>query len=526
MFNVDQADTSCDAFNSITGGQSGSIVRFIVGLDTEPRVLTRDEAADLLADPFAIHVLLHDTFPTTADEVIAALDAAVGDDPTLGSASQRSFLVGEGGQLPTQGDDVESTNRGLRFLVSRGSAPHGPELVISASRPDRGLVELMAWDERQDGFNYYRTLDMPGQWVFAGNSRHALSAPTQGKGPFESHPSGNLLMKELKLPWLHWHSFRAEIFDSAFDEVDGRVSHAWFVDKDGAETCETAVVMPSINRWTSARLDKAVAADGTIPDPARIIEQIVTTSTVNLVTSKMESEVAVRADAVDLPPTFFVDADALRLLGLPGPPPLSVPGATYADSLVRFGFVLRDGDGFEQAGDTHFAFVVPERAFEDLELLRQAVGRGVLTDRLAATLLMVDFPNPVFSTRRAVLLQHAPASGTAGPDAGELSAQYEAAIESAAATAPAGSPEQEFASLWTAGDGWREAFAQLLMRYYDALRQHLATDGGFDDYVRLAEARRNRVRQMPIFETRLLFPETNLPDTPLLMRPDGSVGDG
>ena len=41
--------------------------------------------------------------------------------------------------------------------------------------------------------------------------------------------------------------------------------------------------------------------------------------------------------------------------------------------------------------------------------------------------------------------------------------------------------------------------------------------------VRLAEARRDRVRLMPIFESPLLFARTNVPSRAREMRPDGTV---
>ena len=62
-------------------------------------------------------------------------------------------------------------------------------------------------------------------------------------------------------------------------------------------------------------------------------------------------------------------------------------------------------------GDTHFCFLVPERAFEDQAVLREAIEIGLVTKRLAACLLMVDPWNPIFSDRRRALLRHVPADG-------------------------------------------------------------------------------------------------------------------
>lgn len=498
-------------------------MRFIVGEDQAPQPLTVAEINQQLKDPFATLLLGRGQFPKTADELLAGIDAVVAPDDPLGASSQLSFILGEGSQLRTAGAGTALGNSNLRFLVSRGSAPHGPELIISAAHPAQGLIEVMAWDPSTAGFNYYRNVGVSGEWAFAGNSRHALSPPTKGKGPFESHPSGSLLMKELKIPWVHWHSFKVDILDGAFPEGDLRRQHPWFTGKKGAETCETAVVLPSIVRWTSARLDQVITANGDVSDPGRLVEQIVTSPTVNLTSSLRESSAIAGSPTLDLPPTFFVDADGLDVVGLAGPPSLEVSRDLYASSLVTFEFVLSDGGSFEQAGDTHFAFVVPERSFEDTETMRQAIDRGLISKRLAAALLMVDFPNPVFSTRREQLLAHAPASATIADGTSAFSDEMAQHILDAVPTTPPGSPEREFADLWGAGDDWPTVFATLLQAYYQAIQQQLASQAGFDAYTRLAESRRNRVRHMPIFESPLLFPQTNIGAEVLAMDREATV---
>jgi hypothetical protein len=475
--------------------------------------------ASELGDPFATLLLAKGVFPRTADELLGAIDAATAPDDPL--RAQRSFLVGEDGQLGLQGRDVESTNSSIRFLVTRGSAPHGPEIVISASHPQTGLVELMAWDQIHLGFNYYRTVGDTGGWVWAGNSRHALEEPTRGKGPFESHPSGNLIMKELRFPWVHWDSFKAHIPPGVFPEGDVRSTHPWFTQLQGAETCETAVVMPSIVRWTNARFEKVVA--GSPLDHVRLIEHIVTTPTVNLATSSTESAAAKLGSGIDLPPSFFVDTEAMQALGLPGPPAFSIASQLYLSSLETFKFRLTDGV-FSRAGDTHFAFIVPERAFEDNEVLRQALSRGHISPRLAATLLMVDFPNPVFSQRRAQLLGRVPATI---PVEGDLSESIATSILSASEQTPEGSSERDFAARWNLGeDAWQESFTRELNEYYSVIASQLNSQEGFNDFVRLAESRRNQVRRMPIGrEFRLLFPETDLDVTDLVMTTGATVAE-
>jgi hypothetical protein len=502
------ADESCEALNRVTQPLDRSTVhRFVVGVDAGPVALSADEAAALLGDPLATLLLLRGRFPRTGAELVDELKRAADERDPLQRLT--TFVLGEGSQIPFT-DATAGLDRGLRFLATCGVVG-APELIISTPGPDEPVVEAMAWDRVSGGFNFYRAV--AGAWVFAGNSRAALEQGSAGKGPFESHVSGNLLMKELRKPWIHWHSPNAGIFATAFAADDARRAHPWFTDAEGGDVFEKAVAKPTIRRWTKARFAARVEP------AARVLAQIVQTRTVNLVTSHIESRRAVTSgEAVDLPQTFFVDSEALtEVLGLAAPPPLSMAAEHYARTLETFAFALRAGR-FEQPGDTHFAFIVPERAFEDRVVLEAAIASGLVPPRLAACLLMVDFPNPVFSARRASLLAHAP--DVADAQFAQATAE---AILAAVDGSPLASPEREFAELWAAVDDWPARFDERLAAYYDAIVLRLATQDGADDYTRLAESRRERVRELPIFENRLLFATTNIAPAQLAMRPDGTV---
>jgi hypothetical protein len=514
---------TCMVFNQLRGLDRVAIHRFVVGEDREPRVLSAEDAAAELGDPFATLLLLQGSFPKTAGEVLDALDQVTPPGDRL--RRTRFFLLGEGSQIPVT-PQTAGVQRNLRFLAARGDDPeNGPDILLSAFHPDQSDVEVMAWDRRHGGFNYYRTVGDSRAWVFAGNARHALADPTQGKGPFESHLSGAFVMKELRAPWINWHSPDANIQPSVFAADDPLRDHPWFAQKEplGAFICETAVARPSITRWAKARFD-GLAATGTVEDPARILRQVLESPAVNLVTSHTESANAKNQDSVDLPQTFFVDSEALtELLNLPAPPPFAVSSAIYRRSLQTFQVTLTDGAGFARQGDTHFAFNVPERAFEDREVVREAIRIGLLTERLAAALLMTDFANPVFSARRAALLRHVPATASVSAAGSDFPEQLAKAIVAAAKDSPEASPEREFADRWAAGEAWPERFGEQLSAYYEAVGRNLLTQEGFDAYMRLAESRREQVRRMPIFESPLLFARTNIPRAERSMRPDATV---
>jgi hypothetical protein len=523
-------DETCAAFRTRLSEDALTphvIHRMVIGEDAVPRVLSSEEAAAELGDLFATALLLKGRFPRTAGEVLAFFGEVARADGRL--SNPLFFMVGEGSQIPNT--PTAFVDRKLRFLVALGTGSDGPDVLISSFSPDEENVELMAWDLAHGGFNYYRTVGSSTGWVFAGNSRHALSDPTQGKGPFESHTSGNFLMKELRSPWIHWDSPAAQIFPTVFDGPP----HDWFNRKDltGALTCETSVARPSIARWTKARFD-ALVAGGRIDDPARIMRQLLDTPTVNIISSHTESRNAA-AGSVELPQTFFVDSEALsEVLGLRAPPSgFHVSGSIYTQSLQTFGVRLTDThdedrtDGkpvFERPGDTHFAFCVPERALEDSQVLREARRIGLVSDRLAACLLMTDFANPIFSVRRRALLAHVPATATLADGASSFSQQMADTILAAAETSPEGSAEREFAGRWAVGEDFKAAFDGLLSDYYTAITERLQTQEGYDNFFRLAESRRERVEAtMPIAESPLLFARARTKQGALTMLPNATV---
>lgn len=518
---VDPAHRPCvDLERQSEGLDDDAVHRFILGSDDRPTKLSPQEATQQLGDRFAQLVLLKGVFPRNAGELLNAIEQAVPSGDPL--RVQQFFLVGEGTQIaPMSGVAVD---RNLRFLATCGEGPGGPDIMVSAFHPDQGTVELMAWDLAVGGFNYYRTVGTSSAWVFAGNSRHALTAPTRDNGPFESHKSGHFLMKELRLPWVHWDSPTARAVPSIFAEQN-LLDHPWVANlaPGGAYTLEEGVAIPAIQRWTKARLE-ALVSGRSDETPRRVLEQVLTTLTVNLVSSNTSSVAAVSGTEprVDLPEAFFVDSAALsEVLGLASPPRPFVPSSVYAESLRTFDVRLNDGAAFERPGDTHFAFVVPERAFEDTDTLREAIERGILSRRLAACLLMVDFPNPIFSQKRQRLLEHVP--DVAFGETDDFSQTVVDAIRGSTAATQPGTPEHEFAQLWDAGEDFKAPFDALLQNYYTAFGERLATQEGFDSYMRLAEARRDLVKAMPIAESPLLFSRTNIPSRERIMLADGTV---
>jgi len=471
-----------------------------------------DEVTRELNDPFATLLLRKGTFPTTVHEVLAALDAAT--QPSDSLRRQMSFLVGEGSQIPWS-PETASLDRGLRLAITRGADSAVDVLVSTDGGLQEAFLQVIGWDGQSGVFNYYQ--HMEGAWVWAGNSTHAFDPRARGNGAFDSHINGSMVMKELKFPWNHWQSVAATIPPEIFAPDDPAKNDPLLAGRSGAEILQERVVQPGVRRWTDSRFSKEVSADGKVARVRPLLDQLFDTTSVNLVSAPQESRTVDKTTAITLPPTFFVDVDALSgLLGLPAPSALSVPGETYVTALATFEVALVDGS-FHQPGDTHFAFLVPERAFEDLDVIKKARETGLLSDRFIGCSLMVDFSNPVFSSRRASLLAHIPEAFD-GP-AGGLSDTVANAIVAAANSTAATSAENEFAELWKLGDGWQAEAQRRLTTYYAALTALAASAGGFDEIFKLAESRRQRVMGLKLSEQRpLLFATTNVPAGGPLLR--------
>ena len=193
----------------------------------------------------------------------------------------------------------------------------------------------------------------------------------------------------------------------------------------------------------------------TIERPETLLRHLLTTTSVNIVTAAQESETDPSGGRFRLPITAFLDRggllDALEVEVSNGAP--SARWDFYRRSVEEHGYELRDESGqLAHRGDVHFAFPAPERAFEDDVIVSELTRRGILSRRAAACLLMVDFPNPVFSRRRESLLRHVPATSQRADGQWDLEVRLVDSILDASVTDD--SPEAEFRRYWETGDEW------------------------------------------------------------------------
>lgn len=337
----------------------------VAGIDNLPRQIGTDEQPQ---DPFGKWLLSQRSLPLSLQETLDQIFQT--SDSPEGLQNMQVFHIAEGGQIKWS-EATAKVNRTFRLALAFQNQA-GDDVFISSGidlHSETQFLQVMGWDTQRSGFNFYERKDK--NWLWAGNSHDALNVATRGKGPFCGHINGAPNMKELKLPWSHWSSQSASIGVDIFNPGHPFTQSDLFTKKIGAENLETRI-KAAINRWSDERIRMGVQpTTQTVPQLSHFMRQLLSTTNVNLTSSPTESA-SIDADTqVRLPVTFFLNLEALQSIGLNlGPKPIKVSGSLYLESLKKYGFKLKT-KGFEQAGDTHFAFLVPEPAFEDTNLLQK-----------------------------------------------------------------------------------------------------------------------------------------------------------
>ncbi|MBY5523583.1 hypothetical protein [Rhizobium leguminosarum] len=496
------------------------LYRRVGGIDTAPRPMD-DAELRRLDDPFGRLLRSTTPFPLTTRRLLTALDERAGTADAL--PQQLVFLVADGGHVPWT-PQTDALQRAFRFVIARGKGDFA--LLVSSSTmadsaADQAFLQIIGWDDTNKVFHFYERLR--GTYFWAGMSSHALEAGTRGKGPFDSHINGATVMKELRTPWVHWHAPQAGINDNALAPDDPLRDDPLFVSRVTAERMEAEVARPGVRRWNAARVARSVDSDGTWRDIRHFVRQVLTDSSVNLATSQTASHLIDDNTPLRLPLTFFLNSDTLfDTLDLapdnPADAHIAVPGRLYRDSLKLYDVHRSDGT-IRIEGDSHFAFLTPEPAFEDTQLTDALVQAGLLTRRLVAAIAMTDFSNPVFSPRRAALLRYVPATAK-GPNAGStLETEFVAAVRAAADRQEdaAESAEREFLANFDTID-FDSVFRIRITDYLGHLRSGMEDQGAWDGWFRLAEYRRRRFRRKPLAEFALTTPRTNIPPTAAALR--------
>ncbi|KYC40218.1 hypothetical protein WA1_27155 [Scytonema hofmannii PCC 7110] len=533
---IAQTNTNCAPV------ESGKIFRFIDGTDSCVAPMTEQEIGENLNDPFAAAILRKGIFPDSVDAIVTEIS-----NSGL-NLQQANYLLGEGSQIPTTVVSREAP-RNLRYVLTWGTSPTSSAQILLNAPPggDSSFLQVISWNAQAKRYNFYEFREQVGEikdiptrvWVWAGDSPMAQAPQTMGHGCFDCHHNGVVIMKELAFPWNNWHSQRATI--SPLNVPIAVAQEQIFQNLNGAEILERVIRSGFQIYHQNWLRDRVKNEEGTIrlTDVNKMLRHLTTNTTINLTSTNIESNGAntspANSDLSGIPNDFFLWDSALRTaLNLNYTiQPIQFKRNDYDNylkihnfKLVQSDFKKPDGSPlYEQDGSTYFAFFVPVPSAEDLFLLTQMRSAKILTDKFIASLLMVDFQNPVFSEKRTSLQQYAEpmTTGTIINGVSSVPDEFANKVKAVAASQPdcdsanwdTCSSEQQFLFTWNLPDDqWKTSVQQRIQTYLDEIN-NLSESERLDRLMRLAVKRRSQFQSWPTIknlqEFSLLLPQTDLP---------------
>jgi hypothetical protein len=532
-----------------------TLYRFIDGIDNCMQQMSQSDIA-ALGDPFAVNVLAKGIgnsakWPTSVETVVS-LTAAV---PNFG-ANQKNYMLGEGSQITTAVAPRDAS-RNLRYVITWG-ANASPTVFLSAAptgtHPGKpaSFLQVIGYDSQKNVFNYYEFVSNPGQptrtWSLADDSTNARNLATAGRGCMGCHINGALNMKELVPPWNNWNSPAANI-------SPGNIPATVVSDPLYAAPLTGADLLQSNfqnvqSRYSQGLVGAAITiSDGTVRDVPMLLRRLITTTTVNFSASNPTPE---SPNTVQVPTDFFLQSVTLGVpqinLSFAAPSSFTIPKNTHDAFVAANAFALQQLNGsnqvvYRQAGTNFFPLFMPVSAFEDRAVIQQLINQKVIDANFAASVLLVDFPNPIFSARRESLVTYANQIQTAqllsgsGANPNAVPAQFIARVQATSKNQPACdtakllqcSPEQQF--LFYAGQrDWQQRAKNQVNPYLAAVVQRLGTDAGANDYLTLWASRQAQFAAAPVIgnfdEFALLLPCNQLTfNSCKRMNPDGTISD-
>lgn len=521
------------------GSVPPSFLRFIEGRDTSPRQLTKDEIARELSDPFGrLLANAPAPLPGTLTEVLKLIEAP--ESATAELRDQTVYIVSSTGQITLS--EAPDLIRRPRGIVLRRDDQARQAVFIAPSFRETSTLEVMGWDENKDVFNYYERR-FAGQgddnpiWLWKGDSSQAWDAQTRDQACFRCHRNGEVNMKELRLPWQNWHSQSATIKpDSIPDDSPLKTSPVFAISSSnpflrGGDEFERV-----INHWISrSNATKIAKFEAGALDVSVVLEPFFKTTTATL-TSSIEQSAPLVGPPIAVPVSMFIDNRGLidvgevictSMTGLSEQ--VTIPRQKYRDALAALNFRMEDpGNFLKSPGDTHFALLTSEVPRVDFDLMQQLAGRGLLSKKTAANLMLIDLVNPVYSpVREGIWEKIRPDLQDIGN--APLDAEIVAVFEKLLPTLEGGPIKDALAGYLDRSSLTAPEFEAEACRIVDAYLSGVTTEfesGRFQQYMQLIASRHDAFRNSGhrhLIETELLLPKTG-PFSGLTMRSDGTVG--
>lgn len=500
---------------------SDKIYRFIEGIDTCVIPMTEQEISKDLNDPFAQNILRkHEPLPKSVNDIVAVVDSSISDFQKV------SYMVGEGSQIPLSVSPREDP-RNLRYAITWGPSKDDARIFLSASPGgNSSFHQVIAWDNQAKQYNYYQLIsqrniqDNVKVWSWAGSSRFARNSQTVGKGCFDCHHNGVVIMKELKAPWNNWQSQLATI--SPLVVPSEVAQESLFKNLTGAEVLEGSIrggFQRYYSEWLRGRYQRS-GGEIHLSNVNEMLRHLIINTTINLESTAIQSDgqqtSPANRDIDGIPNNFLLWDDVLNTLLDIG---YTIPKIKFnrkdydaylnqqkfsliqTSSGAPLGEVPNDSILYQKGGSTYFAFFVPIPSLEDTYMTTQLKNARIVTDKFIASLLMVDFKNPVFSEKRAELQKYANqiTSGTIKNNISSVPDEFAQLVKQgdnqpvcSADIFDSCSAEQQFLYIWNLPDNqWKATTKQLIQQYLDDLKQ-LSVDEQLDQLMQLSVKRRTQ----------------------------------
>lgn len=366
----------------------------------------------------------------------------------------------------------------------------------SIDKISEGGVEVIAFDETEGVFNYYK--ENQGGWAFLGSSKDFQ----EGKGGFckGCHTSGGLVMKELPSPWMNW-------------EIAGDVPHSREVidnNKEffgspfplGGEGLEIDIVRPGnevMNRKRVERLAARVAA----AKGDRSSDRASFASDDAAVFTRDEMHELLKplfcTEQITIQNGTFGTDGIFKPDMLEGSGSVSLSSSEYSKVIADLGQVRGAGPLTSPDSSSRLARPTNGDVFDGFSegLYKMMVNENLLSAEFVQDVHIIDFTRPLFSDDRCGLLEFAPEITVADVKAADtLAAAIEAGfIRELEAGSRDAAADELLANLQEA-DGSAGRAAKL-KTFFDACSARASSDanGMMTDVVKMVELMRVETEQ-------------------------------
>ena len=338
-----------------------------------------------------------------------------------GLAAQPYMVANRGIHNPTFGsfsifEQVSGTSSLLKNPIKNGEFFFGHfttaknSQVIADQEPSKGklLVELMAWDNLKNLFNFYELIGTGkgGQWFYRGDSADILADNAllylNPQGPkFGStlrcsacHTSGGPIMKELAAPHNDWWT-PSRPLNFGSNAVSSEIAN--WVQKLGDASDLSQSVKAGIARLEGSSQYQNAKQQFSLQATLRPLF--------------CETEINLESDIVPLDQASSS---------------VKIPSASIVNPFLAGGSISVASPAYQQLlhftdmrfpetnrRDADHGWLVPVKGYADLIAIQSLIINGIVTDQFVADVLAVDFGNPLFSSKRCGLVQLIPPEGLA-----------------------------------------------------------------------------------------------------------------